>query len=64
MEKTGRKHTRDIDAPPTASKRKKIAVLVQTNHHSLLLDSQPEINRKIYCFLMLKEALVLRQTHR
>jgi hypothetical protein len=31
---------------------------------SLLLDSQPEILRKMYSFLALKEALVLRRTHR
>lgn len=31
---------------------------------SLLLEAQPEINRNVYSFLTLKEALILRCTHR
>lgn len=49
-------------APPSSTaKRQKI---VQASSRSLLLESRPEILRKVYSFLTLKEALVLRRTHR
>lgn len=44
-------------------KRQKTESIVQSNR-SLLLDAQPEILRKVYSFLSLKEALVLRQVYR
>lgn len=45
------------------SKRQKITSNVQSNR-SLLLETCPEILRKMYSFLTLKEAVVLRSTHR
>jgi hypothetical protein len=48
---------------PTA-KRQKTSNNGSDFTRSLLLETQPEILRKVYSFLMLKEALVLRQTHR
>jgi hypothetical protein len=51
-------------APLPASKRQKITPIEPQLNRSLLLEAQPEILRKIYAFLMLKEALVLRRAHR
>jgi hypothetical protein len=46
-----------------AAKTQKMTTIVQSNH-SLLLETCPEILRRDYSFLNLKEALVLRRTHR
>ena len=46
-----------------AAKRRKTMHDTET-HISLLLETQPEILRKVYSFLRLKEALVLCRTHR
>lgn len=49
---------------PTATKRQKTNATDTVIERSLLLNSHPEILRKMYSFLSLKEALVLRRTHR
>ena len=51
-------------AVPTANKRQKSSTDAHQSDRSLLLQAQPEILRKVYSFLSLKEALILRQTHR
>lgn len=53
-------------AAPT-SKRQKSSIAnhgVHQSNPSFLLDSSPEILGKVYSFLFLKEALILRQVHR
>ena len=60
------KHPRsegDAQLLPVGGKRQKITAIVQSSR-SFLLDTHPEILRKVYSFLSLKEALSLRQVHR
>lgn len=49
---------------PTANKRQKSSTDAHQSDRSLLLQAQPDLLRKVYSFLSLKEALILRQTHR
>ena len=58
-----RKRGGEGGAAAPAAKRQKITAVVQSNR-SLLLNTQPEILRKVYSFLSLKEALPLCQVHR
>jgi hypothetical protein len=48
----------------TAKRHQKSTHAEEHQPTSLLLQAQPEILRKIYSFLTLREAPVLRQTHR
>ena len=56
----------DGGRPPvtTDGKRPKTNINTCTDDTPLLLETLPEILRKVYSFLSLKEALILRRTHR
>ena len=51
-------------APVPTSKRQKTNNNNAVAEQSILFNTHPDILRKVYSFLTLKEALVLRQTHR
>ena len=60
------KHSRRNEggAAAPAAKRQKTTETTAETHRSVLLQAPPEILRKVYSFLSLKEALLLRQVHR
>ena len=57
------KHSEGGAATPAAKRQKTNAIVHHQSNRSLLLRAQPEILWKVYSFLALKEALILRQVH-